>query len=85
MFLWHRPTATTGQVLNENKTRRDAISEIDALRVRKYFRRYGSWRELYDTAMDTFSTTKRKAERLIADFLKLDLIGKCEFQHEKRR
>jgi hypothetical protein len=37
----------------------------------------------YDTAMETLSITKRKAERLIADLLKLDLIVKCEFQHEK--
>lgn len=63
--------------------RGDAIAGIDALQVRKYFRRYGSGFVNYFTAMEAFSITKRKAEKQIADFVKLELISKCEFQPEK--
>ena len=43
--------------------RGDAIAGIDALQVRKYFRRYGSGVVNYVTAMEAFSLTKRKAEK----------------------
>jgi hypothetical protein len=37
----------------------------------------------YSTAREEFSITKRKAERLIAELVKLELVRKSEFQPEK--
>ena len=64
-------------------SRGDVIAGFDALDLRKYFRAYGDGAVSYATAREEFSITKRKAVRLIAELVKLELVRKSEFQPEK--
>jgi predicted nucleotidyltransferase len=59
------------------------IAGLNALDLRKYFRAYGDRAVSYATAREEFSITKRKAERLITELVKLELVRKSEFQPEK--
>jgi predicted nucleotidyltransferase len=63
--------------------RGDVIAGLDVLDLRKYFRAYGDGAVRLATAMEEFSIAKQKAERLIAELVKLELIRKSEFQSEK--
>jgi hypothetical protein len=61
----------------------DVIAGLNALDLRKYFRAYGDGAVSSATAREEFSITKRKAVRLIAELVKLELVRKSEFQPEK--
>ena len=63
--------------------RGDVIAGLDVLDLRKYFRAYGDGAVSHATAMEEFSIAKGKAERLIAELVKLELIRKSGFQSEK--
>jgi predicted nucleotidyltransferase len=64
-------------------SRGDVIAGLNALDLRKYFRAYGDGAVSSATAREEFSITKRKAVRLIAELVKLELVRKSEFQPEK--
>jgi hypothetical protein len=63
--------------------RGDRIAGVDGLQLRKYFRRFGSEQVNCATVMEEFSVTKRQAEKIVAELLKLEMISRCEFQHDK--
>jgi hypothetical protein len=64
--------------------RGDRIAGVDGLRLRRYFQRYGSEQMNYVTVMKEFSITKRQAEKMLADLLEVEMISRCEFQHDKK-
>ena len=64
--------------------RGDRIAGVDGLQLRGYFQRFGSEQVNYATVMDELSVTKRQAEKLLTELLKLEMIGRCEFQHDKK-
>jgi hypothetical protein len=64
--------------------RGDRIAGVDALRLRRYFQRFGSEQVTSATVAEEFSVTKRQAERILAELLKLEMIRRCEFQHDKK-
>jgi hypothetical protein len=63
--------------------RGDRIAGVDGLQLRRYFQRFGSEQVNYATVMDELSVTKRQAEKLATELLKLEMISRCEFQHDK--
>jgi hypothetical protein len=64
-------------------SRGDVIAGLEALELREYFRSYGDGAVISATAMKEFSITKRKADELIADLVRLELIRRSKFQPEK--
>ncbi len=38
----------------------------------------------YATVAEEFSATKRQAEKILAELLKLEMISRCEFQYHKK-
>ena len=54
------------------------------MRLRSYFQRFGSEQVNYATVAEEFSVTKRQAEKILAELLKLEMISQCEFQHDKK-
>jgi Nucleotidyl transferase AbiEii toxin, Type IV TA system len=64
--------------------RGDRIAGVDGLQLRRYFQRFGSEQVNYATVMDELSVTKRQAEKLLTELLKLEMISRCEFQHDKK-
>jgi predicted nucleotidyltransferase len=62
--------------------RGDRIAGVDGLRLRKYFRQFGSDRVNYETVMAEFSVTKRQAGKMLADLLTLEMISRS-FQEDK--
>ncbi|MGC1297564.1 MAG: nucleotidyltransferase domain-containing protein [Alloacidobacterium sp.] len=65
-------------------TRGDRIAGVDGLQLRRYFRRFGNEQVNYATVMDKLSVTRRQAEKLLTELLKLEMISRCEFQHDKK-
>ncbi len=64
--------------------RGDRIAGVDGLRLRRYFQRFGSEQVNFATVAKEFSVTKRQAEKILAELLKLEMISPCEFQHDKK-
>ena len=64
--------------------RGDQIAGVDGLRLRRYFQRFGSEQVNYATVVEEFSVTKRQAEKILAELLKLEMISRCEFQHDNK-
>src|SRR5437773_544549 len=62
--------------------RGDRIAGVDGLHLRDYFRRQSD-NVNCRTLMEEFSMTKRKAQELLDALLKLKMISRCEFQHDK--
>ncbi len=62
--------------------RSDRIAGVHGLQLRRYFQRFGSEQVNYATVMDELSVTKRQAEKLLTELLKLEMISRCEFQHD---
>src|SRR5579862_8083868 len=63
--------------------RGDVIAGMDALKIRSFLRKHSDFEVNYLTVMKTFSTRRRKAEKLIQDLVELQLLRRCEFQPEK--
>ena len=63
--------------------RGDRIAGVDALRLRRYFQRFGSEQVNYATVAEEFSVTKQQAEKILAELLQLEMI-RCEFQYDKK-
>jgi len=53
---------------------------VYGLQLRKYFRRFGSEYVNYATVMKEFSVTRREAEKILEELLKLEMICLCELQ-----
>ncbi len=64
--------------------RGDRIAGVDALRLRRYFQRFGSEQVNYATVAEEFSVTKQQAEKILAELLQLEMISRCEFQYDKK-
>jgi hypothetical protein len=64
--------------------RGDRIAGVDGLQLRRYFQRFGSEQVNDATVMDELPVTKRQAEKLLTELLKLEMISRCEFQHDKK-
>jgi hypothetical protein len=75
---WTKPQ---GEEMRLN--RGDRIAGIDGLHLRKYFRRFGSEQVNYATVIEEFSVNRRKAENILAELLKLEMICLCELQGNK--
>jgi hypothetical protein len=60
--------------------RGDRIAGVYGLQLRKYFRRFGSEYVNYATVMKEFSVTRREAEKILEELLKLEMICLCELQ-----
>jgi len=60
--------------------RGDRIAGLDGLQLRDYFRRFGSAYVNCATVVKEFSVTRRKAQNILEELLKLDMICLCELQ-----
>jgi hypothetical protein len=56
------------------------IAGVDGLQLRDYFRRFGSEYVNYATVMKEFSVTRREAQNILEELLKLEMICLCELQ-----
>jgi hypothetical protein len=77
----HTKTDPEGTEMRLN--RGDRIAGVDGLQLRKYFRRFGSEYVTYATVMKEFSVTRREAESILEELLKLEMICLCELQGER--
>lgn len=75
---------TKSQGTEMRLNRGDRIAGVDGLQLLRYFQRFGSAQVNYATVMDELSVTKRQAEKLLIELLKLEMISRCEFQHDKK-
>jgi len=64
--------------------RGDRMAGVGGLQLRRYFQRFGSEQVNYATVMDELSVPKRQAEKLLTKLLQLEMISRCEFQHDKK-
>jgi predicted nucleotidyltransferase len=60
--------------------RGDRIAGVDGVQLRNYFRRFGSAYVNYATVMKEFSVTRREAQNILEELLKLEMICLCELQ-----
>ena len=60
--------------------RGDRIAGVDGLQLRNYFRRFCSDYVNYATVMKEFSVTRREAQNILEELLKLEMICMCELQ-----
>jgi len=59
-------------------TKGEKIAGLDGLRLRDYFKRYGNRRVTCATIMHAFSVKKMRAETILADLLRLEMIDAYE-------
>jgi hypothetical protein len=63
--------------------RNEPIAGMDILKLRDVFRKFGRGTLSHVAIMKEFSVTARKANKMIADLVTLELICPCEIRHDK--